>query len=154
MWKFLIVCSSILSSILVSPGFVPMYLCILVFYDKTFLGETLHTFTHPRLTVQIENPSWWVLLGLFTGIWVRDYLQEQKWLRQLYHQSAHSSMGYTQLTKLGTWSSRHCLQAAQQVTEWPFQMTSSRQANCFLLFLGSFTDLRVFVATLLGRGPS
>lgn len=59
---------------------------------QTFSGEIQHIHTSK---LQIGNPwqskiqippkssllTQWVLVGLLTGIWVRSYLQEQKWLK-------------------------------------------------------------------------
>ena len=55
-----------------------------------------------------------VLLGLLTGIWVRGYLQEQKWLKDSCVTKA--SMGGSS-QKLRSWSTLCSVQAIQQVQE-------------------------------------
>lgn len=43
--------------------------------------------TEAQIPLKSRLGSQWVLFGLFIKIWVTGYLQEQKWLRLLHHQS-------------------------------------------------------------------
>lgn len=70
------------------------------------------------------SPTWW------TNEFSRGYLKEYGWV--VTYQSRNDSQRAAsprptqhgwQLTELGTWSTLHSLQAAQQVGECPFQVT-------------------------------
>lgn len=93
--------------------------------DKTVSRETYHICRlTPEWNPQIEDTSMdttkvqfgesWVLLGLFAGVWVRDYLQKQRNDSKA-AASPRPTQHEWQLTKLLTWSTRHSQKAAQQV---------------------------------------
>ena len=52
---------------------------------------------------------------------VRDYLQKQKQLKDIYVTKVHLSMGDSS-QKQKTWNTVHSLQAAPQIEEFPFQV--------------------------------
>ena len=101
-----------------------------VLFDKTFPGEiqrtNLPTPDRKPMTdqsmdttkVQLGKPL--TLIGVTYGYGWEVTRAEMPW-RRLHHK-VHPSMGDS-LQKLGTWSTLHSLQAAQQVGKCPFQVT-------------------------------
>jgi hypothetical protein len=57
--------------------------------------------------------------GLLTGVWVKGYLQEHKWLRGSCISKAHPSVSDK---RLETFSTLYSLQEAQQARECLFQV--------------------------------
>ena len=92
--------------------------------DKTF---NLPSIGSPQQTkVQIPPKSnlasHWVLLELLTGVEMRGYLQEQKWLKDSWITKARLRTTDNS-QKLRPWSILCSLEAPQQVVECPFQVT-------------------------------
>jgi len=102
--------------------------CFALLYDRLFFWrDATHASTQPSREPMIKQSvdtsnlvSRWVLL---TGVWVRGYLQEQKWLRVSCLRKAHPSVSDSS-RMLTTWSTLHSLQAAQQVGKFPFQRSA------------------------------
>jgi hypothetical protein len=69
--------------------------------------------------IQLGEP--WVLLGLHTEVWMRGYLEKQKWLQNSFITEVHPSI----VTAHRAGSSLHSLWAAQQAKECPFLMPQS-----------------------------
>lgn len=93
----------------------------------------------------------WLLLGFLTGIWVGSYIKEQEKLKSSCITKAHSS-----ITKLGTKSTLHSSQTAQQAEDCLSQVprsvwTSFRQLSCFLLLPDRWSSLGVILTCLSDR---
>lgn len=130
-------------------------------YDKNiFWGDTIHVHS-PNIEIQWQTWVWrppkfnlvnqWDLLELHTGVWMRNYIQEQKWLKDICVIKAYPSKSDSS-QKLRTWIILYSLQADQQVSECLFQAsqlmeTSSRQQGWLLLLPDSWFSLRVFFAS-------
>lgn len=76
---------------------------MVILYGVTwFLGNVKKKSTHPRKNIKCKNTLWIlpksnlvnpsILLGLLTRVWVKDYLDEQKWLKGSCITKDHSRM--------------------------------------------------------------
>jgi hypothetical protein len=71
--------------------------------------------TTGRMPPKFSLVNQWVFLGFLTGVWSRDYFQEQKWLKDSCITTAHFSMGDS-LPKAG--NLEHTAQPAGSSTGW------------------------------------
>lgn len=91
--------------------------------------------------VQLE----WVSLVFLTGIWVRNYLQEQKWLKD--DASPRPTPAWVTAHKSG--NLEHKAQPTESSKGWRVSIPSNSSRQIGWLLPGSWSPLRIFLAAPL-----